>query len=188
MTSMGKKLPFLLIGALPFLSILIVYFYLQIPNLKETSKYGFLFTDDTGYSVTKYELVDGALAEKPFDNPREDGSSEQYFKSQYDKLSLYYVDLSTNTVEKVPFDEAKKYVLQTKEKSPDGFTVSYLGYNYNDSGVLGALFGSSSDRRRQLLFRVEKGEESDTIRIELRGFDAYNSYVQYRFLGWVLNK
>jgi hypothetical protein len=123
-------------------------------------------------------------------------------KESYDSYStwkkLYLYEASTQKVRELPLPyppdmdkitEIKEFAveatkgmkLDTTSESPDGYTLSYVGYSH--SGLVGELFIGNRYNSEP---RLRKG--SSSVRLVSGSEHSYFYYGNIEFIGWVLDK
>lgn len=156
--------------ALPFAMMLFVAASIYLPRLwAPEPKYGFVYSDNSGYSEYILNVVNGKLVKE---SPVSDDGSEPFrdTKPQYVEPHLYRYDAATKESKSITMEEAQALKLDDRKESPDGFEAVY-------GGGYGGPFGGGSASPAVYL-----SGHSVSHKLDLRGIDgAYD----FNFIGWV---
>jgi len=158
----------LIIGiSIPVLMILFVAASIYLPRLFVRPKFSFVYT--VGSNFGKYYFVrDQHLDEKDIKYP------DYYTSRAENKIFLY--DIEQDESREIPYTYAAKLRLNSKERSPDGFRITY---GTRTGGFFPFFF--FSDRDYWTLYIQGHGlSRKLNIRLE------ENYFQKFRFLGWVL--
>lgn len=171
-----KNLPLLAALAIPLLMILGVAVAVYLPGLGKKPAYNFLYLSGTGVTYPGYAnfyfSVENSRLVKQAAPP--DASLPLYYKNQVRDERLFVYDVKSDTSKEVSFVEAKEYVLDSANQSPDGYEVGRGGYS---GGFL--FFDGRSDYEHWYLRGHNRSRQ---LSLKLVGI---NNYDNFRFLGWV---
>lgn len=163
-----KKHFTLIVGiSIPIVMILLVATSIYLPGLFTQPKYNFLYvTDENRFGGEQYFVEGGKLI-------REYRELEEY-ESTESTPRLFIHDVVRDESREIPFEEAVQLRLDSDEKSPDGFSITYG----SQGGSFLFWFGSYSDYDTQYI--VGKGFSK---KLDLENGSYYSDF---GFLGWVL--
>ncbi len=182
--SMGILLPFLLIAIFAFSS------YVSKVG-QPAPQYDFLFTlskYENDVRSIYYSVYDGRLKAEAEDLNADEDKKEKRTRFQH----LFHYDAETQNVseigalitgeatDSVKLEKFQNAKLDTKTAAPDGYRFEYLR-GYNDSGLLGLMFGSGYRYNRNY-FLVKDNAHHEIVMPE-RGYRHYD----VQFLGWIKN-
>lgn len=167
----AKRNIHLIVGlAIPLLMIVFVAVSIYLPGFFIQPKIDFLYVTGEDYYGSHYSVQNEKLV-KTITN-----YSEAYAPSIPPRESkLYLYDIVKNESRQVSFDEVQQFVLNSNNKSPDGFEIVNGSKNI---GFFPFFFGSEQDYNTKYI----KGRGvSKKLNTQLSG-DYYNNF---RFLGWI---
>jgi hypothetical protein len=166
-----KKNATLIIGiSIPIIMVILVALSIYVPTLFMHPQYNFLYlTGEDYYSQYTYSISGNTLTREV--NPRDKDNSSFSYPNREQKIYLY--DINTNESREVSYEEARRLVLDSSEKSPDGYEVTNGGYG--DGFFPFFIRGSHSGQY------IKNGSFSKKLNTQLSGSYYYN----FHFLGWI---
>lgn len=168
----GKNLPLLVGLAIPFLMILFVAASIYLPQLFSHAepKQDFLYVTGESYPTEHFVVRNGKLEKREIKLPENRPPPRE--------PRLFVHDVSKNESREISFDEAQKFILDSRNQSADGFEVVY---GTRGSGFFPLLFWSDTDYQSVYLKGPGKARKMNVV---LSAPPHY--YYNFRFLGWIV--
>jgi len=166
MNDKKKNIPLIVSLSIPVLMILLVTISIYVPVLFVKPQFDFIYSTGGGYYYNnKYSVVH----EKIIKNPIKHDDNNKYYQNKPEPR-LFYYNVQSFTAREIPFDEVRKYRLDNRLMSPDGFEIVSGNRSFD------IFFFSGSSYYDKFL---KKGAFSRNIKI------GRSYYYNFKFLGWI---
>ncbi len=189
---MNEKTKLVIGISLPLIIILIVVALSVVPKFFFNPKYDFVYTvgsscgeyyyycNNYGAPWSSYKIVDGKITKETELPKFPDGPKENKPTLVYP--TIYYFDVTKGTFKEISFEEARKLNL-INGTAPDG-TIVTSGYDNNNGGVFGMMFGGGGYSTRNGLY-LRNGRASEKIVVQNGTQNDYYYNSNFHLVGWV---
>ena len=171
-----RKLPLIIGIGLPLILVLWILLFVNIlPAIFVRPAHDFIYV--TGYEKEYVNVVGDSIVDAPC--PYQD--SQYSYRSCFVYLQnakIYLYDVRNNESIPLSLEEAKRYKLDSSQKSPDGYFVTNNDYHSGDFYFFPFFWGGDSSRNNYI-----KKDGGLARVLNLQGY-----YYDFKFLGWVLTK
>jgi len=169
MNKKKKNIPMIVALSIPVLMVILIAGSIYIPALfVEKPQFDFIYY--TGWNHCQgYQFIvkNSKIIKKELEPPKNDNYSCHHRNNTESKI--FYYDVQENTTTEMVFEEAQKFRVDKRGKSPDGYKIVSGNRDFD------FFFGGSSYYERYL----KKGTYSRRIELD----EKY--YYGFRLLGWI---
>jgi len=182
---MKKQLPLIVGIGVPVFMIIVIILIVYIPQilLRPVTDFVYSATDQgywyDGYGDT-YGVVDGRLTKKFRPRPVSANDLTPKEEIQYPVIRLLLYDAFEDKSKEITFEEGRRFMLDSKKESPDGFV--FIGNGSSYSGSFFGIFGSSYDPEVLYIAKDNITKKIDSPAGPLRQYNYNNNF---KFIGWV---
>lgn len=159
----------LIVGmVIPVVFVLVIIGIIMVPRFLYSPQYDFLYaTGDTYYFDDIYSVRNNKIIKSPVNYTDKTSNDSE--------PRIYHYSISNDTVTEISYEEAQQFTLDSRSKSPDGFSIEC---SQESNAVFFLVFDSNQNCTQQII----KGHGVNQ-RLDIdHGTYRYNDI---DFIGWV---
>jgi len=166
MSENKKNVPLIVALSIPVLMIVLITLSIYVPALFVKPQFDFIY--GTGHNYCRdyrYAVQNERIIQLEIKDKNEKNSCPNNWTPR-----LFYYDVQNKTSQEITFKEAKKYRLDSRYKSPDGFEIVSGDRSFDIFFIGGSSYGDKF---------LKKGAYARRLDVKSR------YYYDFIFLGWV---